>query len=51
MSEKHANFIINDKQATATDIEALIELVQKTVKEQAGVELQTEVKIIGEKQS
>lgn len=49
VSEKHANFIINDQQATAADIEALIELVQKTVKDQAGVELQTEVKIVGEK--
>ena len=51
VSEKHANFIINDQQATASDIESLIELVQKTVKEQTGVALQTEVKIVGEKQS
>ena len=51
VSEKHANFIINDQQASACDIEALIELVQKTVKEQAGIELQTEVRIVGEKQS
>ncbi len=51
VSEKHANFIINDQQASAGDIEALIELVQKTVKEQTGIELQTEVKIVGEKRS
>ena len=51
VSEKHANFIINDQQATASDIEALIELVQKTVQEQTGIMLQTEVKIIGEKQA
>ncbi|MCW8830799.1 MAG: UDP-N-acetylmuramate dehydrogenase, partial [Gammaproteobacteria bacterium] len=44
VSEKHANFIINDQQATASDIEGLIKLVQKTVREQAGVVLQTEVK-------
>ena len=50
VSEKHANFIINDQQATASDIEALIELVQKTVQEQTGIMLQTEVKIIGERQ-
>jgi len=51
VSEKHANFIINDQQATAADIENLIELVQKTVKRQTDVDLQTEVKIIGEKRS
>ncbi|MFC1589075.1 UDP-N-acetylmuramate dehydrogenase [Pseudomonadota bacterium] len=50
VSEKHANFIINDQQATAGDIEALIELVQKTVQEQTGIALKTEVKIVGEKQ-
>ena len=51
VSEKHANFIINDQQATASDIEALIELVQKIVKREASIDLQTEVKIVGEKQS
>ncbi len=50
VSEKHANFIINDQQATAGDIEALIELIQSTVQEQTGVALKTEVKIVGEKQ-
>ena len=48
VSEKHANFIINDKNATATDVENLIEYVQKTVKEKMGVQLETEVKIVGE---
>lgn len=51
VSEKHANFIINDQQATAGDIEALIELIQNTVQEQTGVALRTEVKIIGDRQS
>ena len=51
VSEKHANFIINDQQATASDIESLINLVKKTVLEQIGVELQTEVKIVGEKKA
>ena len=51
VSEKHANFIINDQQATAGDIEALIELIQSTVQKQTGVALKTEVKIVGEKQS
>jgi len=49
ISEKHANFIINDNNATASDIEVLIQLIQKTVKNKKDILLQTEVKIIGEK--
>jgi UDP-N-acetylmuramate dehydrogenase len=48
VSEKHANFIINENDASANDIEQLIHYVQQQVKEKQGVELQTEVKIIGE---
>lgn len=48
VSEKHANFIINSANATAADIESLIKYVQKTVKDKQGIELKTEVKIIGE---
>lgn len=48
ISNKHANFIINENKATATDIESLITLIQKTVKQQHGILLQTEVKIVGE---
>jgi len=48
VSEKHANFIINSNNAKASDVEALIKLIQQTVKKEHGVELQTEVKIIGE---
>jgi len=51
VSQKHANFIINENNATATDIETLIERVQKTVAEKHGVVLQPEVKIVGEKKS
>jgi UDP-N-acetylmuramate dehydrogenase len=47
VSEKHANFIINQHQATAHDIETLIHQVQQAVAEQFGVHLQTEVRIIG----
>lgn len=47
VSEKHANFILNDNNATASDIESLIKLVQKTVLEEQGIELQTEVRIVG----
>jgi len=47
VSEKHANFIINDNAASADDIESLIRYVQKTVREQQGVDLRTEVRIVG----
>ncbi|MFV9615160.1 MAG: UDP-N-acetylmuramate dehydrogenase, partial [Gammaproteobacteria bacterium] len=48
VSGKHANFIINENKATASDIESLIELIQETVKQQRGILLQTEVRIVGE---
>ncbi len=48
VSEKHANFIINHGSARAADIEALILHVQKTVASVHGVELHTEVRIVGE---
>ena len=45
VSEKHAGFVIN-KSGTASDILALIDYVKKTVKENTGVDLEPEVKII-----
>ena len=48
VSEKHANFIVNDKEATARDIETLINHIQNTVKDRFGIDLDTEVRIIGE---
>jgi UDP-N-acetylmuramate dehydrogenase len=47
VSEKHANFIVNTGQATAADIEALIDYIQTQVKVQHGVCLQTEVCKVG----
>jgi len=49
VSEKHANFIINSGGATATDIEALIEMVAAEVEQQHGIVLQREVHIVGER--
>ena len=49
VSQKHANFIINDNNASANDIETLIEFVQKTVEEKHHILLHKEVKIVGEK--
>jgi UDP-N-acetylenolpyruvoylglucosamine reductase len=48
VSEKHANFIVNTGDATATDIENLINEVRATVLQQTGINLHPEVKIIGE---
>ena len=48
VSEKHANFIINDGKATAANIEELMSLIKNTVKKKQGVELQSEVRIVGE---
>ena len=48
VSEKHANFIINTGDATATDIEELIEHVRQKVIEEHGIELVHEVRIVGE---
>jgi len=48
ISEMHANFIINSGGATASDIERLIELARETVKARFAIELELEVRIIGE---
>jgi UDP-N-acetylmuramate dehydrogenase len=47
VSEKHANFIINDGQATAADVEELIETVRRTVEQRMGVSLELEVRVLG----
>jgi UDP-N-acetylmuramate dehydrogenase len=49
VSEKHANFIVNPKgSARAADIEWLIETVRATVRTRTGIDLQPEVRIVGE---
>jgi UDP-N-acetylmuramate dehydrogenase len=48
VSEKHANFIINTGNATATDVRNVIEAVQKQVLERSGVTLETEVLFVGD---
>ena len=47
ISEKHSNFIINLGGATSKDIETLISTAKKAVLEKFGIELVTEVKIVG----
>ena len=48
ISDKHANFIINLGEATASDIEDLIEHTRKIVLEKFSIDLIPEVRIIGE---
>ncbi len=48
VSDKHANFIVNTGQATAADIETLIEEIASTVAQRTGVRLEPEVRVIGE---
>jgi UDP-N-acetylmuramate dehydrogenase len=48
ISTKHANFIINQGNASSADILALMELVQEAVSKAFGVKLETEVNIVGE---
>lgn len=48
VSEKHAGFVVNDRNATAKDVLDLIRLVQARVLEHSGVRLETEVRILGE---
>ncbi len=48
ISAKHANFIVNPGGARAADIEALIELAERSVKEKFGIVLEREVRIVGE---
>lgn len=48
VSTKHAGFIVNKNNATATDYISTIEMVKKAVQENFGIELELEVKIVGE---
>ena len=47
ISPKHANFIVNAGNATASDIIGLIDLARRKVKETSGIDLETELKVIG----
>ncbi|MEK4762855.1 UDP-N-acetylmuramate dehydrogenase [Viridibacillus sp. FSL E2-0187] len=51
VSTKHAGFIVNKGGATATDYINTIKMVQATVKEKFDVDLELEVKIVGEEPS
>ena len=48
VSLEHGNFIVNDGKATASEVLALIDLIRRRAREERGVELETEVEILGE---
>lgn len=48
VSMEHGNFIVNEGGASAGDVLALIEIIRKKARTERGVELETEVEIIGE---
>jgi len=48
ISVKHANFIVNENRASAADILALMETIRDRVRQASGVELEPEVRIVGE---
>ncbi len=48
VSERHANFIVNDERGTASDVRRLAELVRRTVSERHGVALRPEVVFAGD---
>ena len=49
ISKKHCNFFVNNGNAKSSDIEKLINKVKKTVTDKTGINLELEIKIIGEK--
>ena len=48
VSIEHGNFIVNDGKATARDVLELIEIIRQRVRAERGIELETEVEIVGE---
>jgi UDP-N-acetylmuramate dehydrogenase len=48
VSPLHGNFFVNRGNSNASDVHALIELVQKTVREKLGVQLELEIELVGE---
>jgi UDP-N-acetylmuramate--alanine ligase len=47
ISEVHSNFIVNEGGAKAEDVLALIEMIKSKARQERGIELETEVKIVG----
>jgi UDP-N-acetylmuramate dehydrogenase len=48
VSEKHANFVVNDRRGTAADVRRLLDRVRATILETAGVDLVPEIVFVGD---
>jgi len=48
VAQEHGNFIINNGSATAQDVLELIELIRQRARQERGIELETEVELIGD---
>ena len=48
ISEKHANFFVNEGKATAEDVRSLIAEAWNSVREKFGIEMELEVELIGD---
>jgi UDP-N-acetylenolpyruvoylglucosamine reductase len=48
VSREHGNFIVTNGPATATDVLQLISLIQEVARAERGIDLETEVQIVGE---
>ncbi len=48
VSKKHCNFFVNNGKANAADIEKLINKVRETVSKKTGIDLELEIKIVGD---
>lgn len=46
ISEKHANFIINEENATSKDVLSLIQMIQNKIKQEMGIDLESEIRYI-----
>ncbi len=48
VSQKHANFIVADREASARDVYELVTTVQELVKQRTGIELVPEIRFVGD---
>jgi UDP-N-acetylmuramate dehydrogenase len=48
VSEKHANFIVNDQKGTAADVRRLADHVRATITERDGIDLAFEIEFLGD---
>ena len=48
VSDKHANFIVNDRKGTASDVRRLAELVRAEVEARDGIRLELEIELLGD---